>query len=150
MAHILILKAQDHSHFVDEMSRVSIDVLYANNHTYDEIVVPSAKDLPVAVNLLSESLNYEAVLCLGVITESDLEIASMHYEQIIGSLYDYATYFSFYVGIGVIYASNKDLKIDDVAGYAHKITNDLCVMNNTIRQLNSMNVVRDGRSQKHN
>ncbi|MCE2993136.1 MAG: 6,7-dimethyl-8-ribityllumazine synthase [Candidatus Jidaibacter sp.] len=150
MAHILILKAQDNSHFVDAMLRASIDVLYSHDHTYDEIIVPSAKELPLAVNLLSESLNYEAVLCLGIVSDSNLEISSMHYEQIIGSLYDYATYFSFYVGIAVVYASVQDLKVDSVVRYAQTIANDLCVMNNTMRQLNSMNVVRDGRSQKHN
>lgn len=151
MAHILILKAQDNPSIIDEMSRAAIDIILSNKHSYDEILIPSVKDLPLSINLFAESLNYEAVLCLGVVKESPLEISSVHYEHIVSSIYEYSTYFGFIVGSGIIIQREDAQDFTQAAiEYTQKITDSLCIMIQTIRQLNSMDMVKDGRSQKHN
>ena len=138
MSHILILKCYHNSELVDILAKDAISVIESYGHTYDEIVVPTVKELPVAINMFAESLEYEATLCLGVLVENNIELTSIQYQEILRSIYDYSTYFNHIVGIGIVHAKKEALEVNECLSYTNNVTQSMCDMIKIARDINSM------------
>lgn len=151
MSHILILKSSQQDELITLLMAEVINVLNTYGHTYDEITVPTIKEMPIAMNLLAESMTYEATICVGLYIDNKMELSNIQYQEIVRSIYDYSTYFGHIVGIGVIYTKKLQLQISDCVQYVGDVTHSVCEMIKTIRDINSMEGSGYGRgSLKHN
>jgi 6,7-dimethyl-8-ribityllumazine synthase len=150
MAHILILRTKQNDELTGVMSRAVVDVLNANGHTYDEILVPSIKDLPISLNMLAESLNYEASICVSSVVKNEHEDTKLHYQEVIRCIYDYSTYFGHLVGQCITYHENTKADLDGLFKYAQAVGTSVCELIKTIRDINSMESSRYGGNIKHN
>ncbi|MDF3047002.1 MAG: hypothetical protein K0R73_120 [Candidatus Midichloriaceae bacterium] len=150
MAHILILRTKQNDELTAVMARAIVDVLNANGHTYDEILVPSIKDLPISLNMLAESLNYEASICVSSIIKNEHEDTKLHYQEVIRCIYDYSTYFGHLVGQCITYHENSMVEPKGLSNYAREVGANVCELIKTIRDINSMDSSGYGGNIKHN
>ena len=156
MAHILILKASSNENITQAMSRRVIEVITSQGHTYDEIVIPSTKELPIALNLFAEALNYEAAICIGVLDATKtITLNEIHAQEILRTLYEYSTYYALPIGIAITYfKTSEEINSEEAhikaTEFAQDIANNIIDMMKTIRQLNSLESEKYAQYRKHN
>lgn len=150
MSHILIIKTRNNADEVDAMFRSIVDVLTADGDTFDEVTIPTEKELPISLNLFTEGQAYEAVILVGYVTQSQVELAKIHYKQIVGSIYDFSNYFGVITGCCVAYAVDNKPTKQDIEGFAHQIASSVSNMLRTVRHVNSMENSKYVGSSKHN
>lgn len=132
------------------MFRAASEIITTNGHTYDEILVPTVKEIPISLNMFAESLNYEATICIGAMVDNKLEDSKVHYQEVLRSIYDYSTYFGHLVGNCLTYHDKP--KADEAAlrMYAQEVVSGICDLMKIIREINSMESSRYAGSIKHN
>ncbi len=150
MAHILILRARQNADLAEVMFRTAVDIITANGHTYDEILVPSIKEFPISVNMFAESLNYEATICIGAIVATKLEDSKIHYQEVLRCIYDYSTYFGHLVGNCITFHDTTKVDKTELSAYAQEIVGGICDLIKVIREINSMDSTRYAGLLKHN
>jgi 6,7-dimethyl-8-ribityllumazine synthase len=150
MAHILILRARQNNAMSEPMFRTAIDVISANGHTYDEILVPSIKELVIAINTFGESFNYEATICIGSIITNKFEDSKTHYQEVLRCLYDYSAYFGHLVGNCITIHDKPEADKAELSAYAQEIVSGVCEFIKVIREINSMDGSRYAGNIKHN
>jgi 6,7-dimethyl-8-ribityllumazine synthase len=152
MAHILVLKASDYEEITKVMLESIVEVITSNNHTYDEISVPSAKELPIAMNLYTETINYEGSVCIGTLENKyNFGLLKENAAEILRNLYEYSTYYAIPIGISVTYFEDiKNADLEEVSAFAHNIAYNTVSMMRTIRQLNSLESDKYAQYRKHN
>ncbi len=151
MAHILILRAKQNDELSHIMFKAASEVIGASGHTYDEILIPTAKELPIALNMFAESLNYEATICIGAIMRNDIfEDSKIHYQEILRNIYDYSSYFGHLVGNCITYHNSAEVNNEELFAYARETVAGICELIKVIREINSMESSRYAGSTKHN
>src|SRR4051812_21428696 len=152
MAHVLIIKSAEHPELVQGMFQEVLDVVAANGHTYDQLTVPSTKELPITLNLYSENLIYESIICIGaLIDEPDFALNEIHAREIIRSLHEYTIYYATPVGVAVVCCkSSQAANIQSITQYAHTVARNTIDMMQTLKQLNSLDLDKYVKTHQHN
>lgn len=132
------------------MFRAASEIITTNGHTYDEILVPTVKEIPISLNMFAESLNYEATICIGAMADNKLEDSKVHYQEVLRSIYDYSTYFGHLVGNCLTYHDKSKLDEAALRMYAQEVVSGICDLMKIIREINSMESSRYAGSIKHN
>lgn len=127
------------------------DVLGVGGHNYELISVPSARELPITLNMATEFFTFDAVICLGILEDKPFEHTMLHQQELISSLYDYSTYFGVIVGICVLFKEFEEtLDIDYISDYAASIANNIVEMIATVNQIHAIEASRNVTSKRHN
>lgn len=133
------------------MFRAAIEIINAEGHTYDEILIPTVKELPISLNMFAESLNYEATICIGaLVANNSVEDSKIHYQEVLRSIYDYSTYFGHMVSNCITYHDTSEVSEAELFAYAQEAVNGVCDLIKVIREINSMESSRYAGSTKHN
>lgn len=150
MAHILILKSNQSNELVRSMLCTAVDVVKSYGHTYDELQVPSVKELPLALNSFTESHHYEATICLGIMHPNLCEDSKIHYVEIVKCFYEYTTYFGHLIGQAIVYNDLDKINITDVTAFTQEIATNICEFIKLNRDLNSIEGTRYRIDTPHN
>lgn len=152
MAHILIIESLEHPQLVNGMLKEVLDVITASGHSYDQLAVPSTKELPITLNLYSDNLTYESIICIGATLDSpDFALNSSHSKEIIRSLYEYSIYYAVPIGIAVVHCKDlQDTNFEDIFQYASKVASNTVEIMRVIRQINSLDLDKYVKAHQHN
>ncbi len=123
MAHFLVLSVA--GALEDSLTQESLSVISLYGHTFDKITIPSLQHLPYALNKFSEDNDYEAAICISVISKSPVHDHDALYSATVAAIYDYIQYFGRPVGFALI---KKKLSKVHLMDYVKKITKDTCEM----------------------
>jgi len=150
MSNVLIISAQANPIETQVMLDSVVGLMQSKNHTFEVISVPTAKELPVALNMVSEFFGFDAIICLGVIEDAPHERTKYHYKELLSALYDYSTYFGIIVGVSVLFKDEAHLDLDYVASYAASIATSALGMIATVSQIHAIEAGKNVSSKRHN
>lgn len=71
MAHFLVVSAKFYDDLADELRKGALGELIANEHTYDEVEVPGALEIPLAIRLGIETGKYDGCVALGTVIRGE-------------------------------------------------------------------------------
>ncbi|WP_162935781.1 6,7-dimethyl-8-ribityllumazine synthase [Tsuneonella amylolytica] len=80
MAKFLIVEARFYDHLNDMLVKGAGDVLKANGHEFEVMVVPGALEIPGAIAMAAESGRYDAFVAIGVVIRGE----TYHFEIVAG------------------------------------------------------------------
>jgi 6,7-dimethyl-8-ribityllumazine synthase len=151
MTHLLILQATANGSVTNILLQSTLDVLTSNNCSFDEVHVPTIGELPITLNSLVESKPYDGAICIGFTYpkfESPIFLAT--YKEVLRSLIEFSTYYTFPVGLSLLYTETvkEALKVGDV--FAQEIANSTIQIIQTMRQFTNLEENQYARNQKHN
>lgn len=113
------------------------DILAQFNCTYDEVIVPTATSMPIAIGSMIENMSYEGILCLGaVINNYQTPTYSIVFEELIRSLNEFSSYFNFPIGCAIYYSESELLIEDNTLALARDEAANVC---NTIKMVAQLN-----------
>ncbi len=150
MSNILIISAQNSHGDVTTMLESVLGVLQSKNHNYEVIKVPSAKELPITLNMVSEFFGFDGVICIGVLEDLPHEGSKYHFKELLSALYDYSTYFGIIVGVCVLFKDVEQLNAEYIANYAANIASSTVGMISTVSQIHAIEAAKNVSSNRHN
>jgi 6,7-dimethyl-8-ribityllumazine synthase len=80
LAKFLIVEARFYDHLNDMLVKGAGDVLKANGHDFEVMVVPGALEIPGAIAMAAESGRYDAFVAIGVVIRGE----TYHFEIVAG------------------------------------------------------------------
>lgn len=139
MSHILILKATENKDVIDKMIASIEEVMSSYGYSSDQVVIPSAIELPLAVNMFLESKSYDAVIVVGVvINDLNNDTKKMLYKNIAYNLQESSLYYGFILGLCLFYDEDINNALAICQKFASEVASSSCQMIKTIRHINSL------------
>ncbi len=139
MPHILVLKSSENKDVIDLMMSSIEETLASFGCTSDEVIVPSAIELPLAVNLFIESKSYDAVIAVGLVLNNlSNETKRIIYKHTTYNLQESSLYYGFVLGLCVMYDESASNAANVAQTFAADIASNTCQMIKTIRHINSL------------
>jgi 6,7-dimethyl-8-ribityllumazine synthase len=151
MSSILVLKLSSDREVVERMSSSVRDILNSKGLTFDEVTIDTVTDMNVALAYFIESSSYEGAICLGYCyPRFKSPMFETMYNQAISSIVDFSSYYTFPVGLGVIFNNTEKISNKVIDAHITQIANATSNLVLTIRQLNNADTEQYARNKRHN
>lgn len=108
MSHILIIAADFYKDLTAELLKGAHAELRAQNHSFEDVIVPGAFEIPAVIRFAIESDKYDGYVALGCVIRGE----TTHYDYVCGEsargLMDLSLQHQACIGYGILTVENEE------------------------------------------
>ncbi len=123
MSKVLVVESCFYPAIATASLNIVQDILLENGIEFDKVSVPGAFELPSAINMIIETINYDGVIALGCIVKGETYHHNIIAAECARTISDLAIHYSMPIGFGLITASTLKQAEKRAEEYAKRAAN---------------------------